>query len=105
MSKNGPVAGGAFMDPPMTSVYDIGWLGGDYTSLLTPIIPDPSIDGTSCTPEPECYSVPPMSDFRAGTWTAYGGVPEPSTWAMMLLGFGGLAYAGYRRTRAIAAHP
>jgi hypothetical protein len=23
--------------------------------------------------------------------------PEPSTWAMMLLGFGGLAYTGYRR--------
>lgn len=26
-------------------------------------------------------------------------VPEPSTWAMMLLGFAGLGYAGYRRTR------
>jgi PEP-CTERM motif len=24
-------------------------------------------------------------------------VPEPSTWAMMLLGFMGLGYAGYRR--------
>jgi hypothetical protein len=28
------------------------------------------------------------------------GVPEPSTWAMMLLGFASLAYAGYRRARA-----
>ena len=27
------------------------------------------------------------------------GVPEPSTWAMMLLGFGGLGFAGYRRSR------
>jgi hypothetical protein len=26
-------------------------------------------------------------------------VPEPSTWAMLLLGFAGLGYAGYRRTR------
>jgi hypothetical protein len=26
-------------------------------------------------------------------------VPEPSTWAMMLIGFSGLAIAGYRRTR------
>jgi hypothetical protein len=26
-------------------------------------------------------------------------VPEPSTWAMMLLGFAGLGYAGYRRAR------
>ena len=27
-------------------------------------------------------------------------IPEPSTWAMMLLGFAGLAFAGYRRARA-----
>ena len=26
-------------------------------------------------------------------------VPEPSTWAMMLIGFAGLGYAGYRQTR------
>jgi hypothetical protein len=25
--------------------------------------------------------------------------PEPSTWAMMLIGFAGLGYAGYRQTR------
>jgi hypothetical protein len=29
--------------------------------------------------------------------------PEPSTWAMMLLGFAGLAFAGYRRSRKVAA--
>jgi hypothetical protein len=28
------------------------------------------------------------------------GRPEPSTWAMMLLGFMGLGYVGYRRARA-----
>ena len=26
-------------------------------------------------------------------------VPEPSTWAMMLLGFAGLGFAGYRQMR------
>jgi Protein of unknown function (DUF642)/PEP-CTERM motif len=31
--------------------------------------------------------------------TSPGGVPEPSTWAMMLVGFAGLGYAGYRRAR------
>jgi hypothetical protein len=33
-------------------------------------------------------------DFGVG-----GAVPEPSTWAMMLLGFAGLGFAGYRRAR------
>jgi PEP-CTERM motif len=30
-------------------------------------------------------------------------VPEPSTWAMMLLGFAGLAYAGFRKTKGARA--
>lgn len=30
-------------------------------------------------------------------------VPEPSTWAMMLVGFAGLGYAGYRRARGTGA--
>jgi hypothetical protein len=32
-------------------------------------------------------------------------VPEPSTWAMMLLGFAGLGYAGFRSTRARRSIP
>jgi hypothetical protein len=32
-------------------------------------------------------------------------VPEPSTWAMMLLGFGGLGFAGWRAKRKSAALP
>jgi hypothetical protein len=31
------------------------------------------------------------------------GIPEASTWAMMLLGFAGLGYAGYRARRTVAA--
>jgi hypothetical protein len=32
-----------------------------------------------------------------------GSVPEPSTWAMMLLGFAGLGFAGYRGRNALLA--
>jgi PEP-CTERM motif len=32
-------------------------------------------------------------------------VPEPSTWAMMLLGFAGLGYAGYRETKRARFQP
>jgi unsaturated chondroitin disaccharide hydrolase len=39
-------------------------------------------------------------------WVLYGPtVPEPSTWAMMLLGFAGLGFAGIRRARADRALP
>jgi PEP-CTERM motif len=31
--------------------------------------------------------------------TAAGAVPEPTTWAMMLIGFAGLGFAGYRASR------
>jgi hypothetical protein len=31
-------------------------------------------------------------------------VPETSTWAMMLLGFAGFGYVGYRRHGAFSAH-
>jgi PEP-CTERM motif len=35
----------------------------------------------------------------SGSFVFGGAVPEPSTWAMMLLGFAGLGYAGHRRAR------
>jgi hypothetical protein len=46
-------------------------------------------------------------DYVPGGVTA-SVVPEPSTWGMMLLGFAGVGYAGYRRARAgratVSAH-
>ena len=41
-------------------------------------------------------------------WVLYSpepAVPEPSTWAMMLVGFAGLGFAGYRRARVAAQYP
>jgi hypothetical protein len=33
------------------------------------------------------------------TVTLAGAVPEPSTWAMMILGFAGIGFMGYRLSR------
>jgi hypothetical protein len=53
------------------------------------------ITPTSTAPERELFT------FNNAFITAsiQTGVPEPSTWAMMLLGFAGLGYAGYRKAR------
>jgi hypothetical protein len=44
------------------------------------------------------WTNPVYEDYYAVT-VGTSPIPEPSTWAMMLLGFVGLGYAGYRRAR------
>jgi len=45
------------------------------------------------------YSGFSINDLSAPT----AAVPEPSTWGMLLLGFAGLGFIGYRRTRKMAS--
>ena len=58
--------------------------------------------GKSVTPQtiadPSFQNVP-----ESGVQVIAGVVPEPSTWAMMLLGFAGLGFAGYRASRKTTA--
>ena len=57
----------------------------------------PNVDGPERT----------LFDFSNGESilaTIQTGVPEPSTWAMLVVGFGSLGFAGYRRgARPLAA--
>jgi hypothetical protein len=39
------------------------------------------------------------SIVTSGSITAVAAVPEPSTWAMMILGFAGVSFMAYRRSR------
>jgi hypothetical protein len=41
--------------------------------------------------------------FAGTTYTAVAAVPEPSTWAMMILGFAGIGFMAYRRRNQTAA--
>jgi PEP-CTERM motif len=44
-----------------------------------------------------------LEPFNAAFSLSGSVVPEPSTWAMMLLGSAGLGFAGYRQTRKASA--
>jgi hypothetical protein len=56
--------------------------------------------------DPITIGLPPGVTFTSASGqflTATGGVPETSTWAMALLGFAGLGYAGWRARRGASA--
>ena len=46
-------------------------------------------------------SLPPLATGVGPILVEAVAVPEPATWAMMLLGFAGLGFAGHRRARAV----
>jgi probable HAF family extracellular repeat protein len=66
------------------SVIDLGGLPGAMESVADSINNVGQVVGYSGTPIEPPPPPPPIP------------VPETSTWAMMLLGFAGLAFAGYR---------
>jgi PEP-CTERM motif len=65
----------------------IGWSGGPITTLQFEVT---AVTGGNTT------------DFAIGT-VSLASVPEPSTWAMMMLGFAGLGFARYRAARRTAS--
>jgi hypothetical protein len=69
----------------------------DFFLVWTPVssVPDVFAYATSNT-----QAVFEGTNFTQFNVTAATPVPEPSTWAMMLVGFAGLGYAGYRRRSA-----
>ena len=59
--------------------------------------------GDTSLPTGEKFSVfdGPVAGLRYGG-VAFAAAPEPSTWAMLLLGFGGLGFVGYRKRSALS---
>jgi hypothetical protein len=88
---------------------------GEFGTLTVATLPGPN---GSCFAQLNIYctnvNVNPLSPYPAlhpggvleitstgEIWTGQNVIPEPSTWAMMLVGFAGLGLAGYRRAKAL----
>ena len=82
---------------------------GGFTDVVDPCWTGTSTDpnsGTECnTPDSYLFwdGVHPTAVAQSlvanAAFDAIGGVPEPSTWAMTLIGFAGLGFAGYRKSK------
>ena len=72
---------------------------GVTAELQGQIVGDPQLQFTDVTVSPDQLATGGL----VGAEAAAGVVPEPSTWAMIMLGFAGLGLMGYRTKRASAA--
>jgi hypothetical protein len=71
-------------------------VGGDMVNIF-------SFFGQGTPPTGNAYAeLSTLGGFGVGTFTLTA-VPEPATWAMMLIGFAGLGVAGYRASQKRAA--
>jgi len=81
-----------------------------FTHLATLFVDSFAHNGIGAISDPGLFSMTEQAVFtltpfaqlvnRGQTEVKVTAVPEPSTWAMLLLGFVGLGYAGFRKARA-----
>jgi hypothetical protein len=65
----------------------------NFNSVIGPNVGDQATVGANNFPPGTAFAL----NHTAGEFTIAAAVPEPSTWAMMILGFCGLGFVAYRR--------
>ena len=76
---------------------------GDNGADPNEIVKITDVLGDTSLPTNESFSVfdGPQAGLRFGG-VAFAAAPEPSTWAMLLIGFAGLGFAGYRKRSTLS---
>jgi len=89
---------GSFIYPASNSLLDIR-LGGQDTLLISIDLDNGTVSNVS-TYGPICgHRCAAFVSDGHGTISAISAIPEPSTWAMMILGFAGIGFMAYRKRR------
>jgi hypothetical protein len=79
-------------------VYNNGAGADDFTHDIAPGTSNSNFTFNVAEASVGYFQVVNVDGVLANVPGVSSSVPEPSTWALMLLGFAGLGYAGYRRT-------
>ena len=99
------------VDTQALGVNDLGWIVGDYTLADGDMFGFVDKGGAFTTIDPFGSTAVTANGINDkgnivgfytnadGSTMGFATVPEPSTWAMMLLGFVGLGFLGYRKAR------
>jgi PEP-CTERM motif len=89
--------------PGTVAIYVLGdWTPGTFGGVTSGSY-DSSFTISFTETPPGSGSLSDSATFSSPPAAPPGTVPEPSTWAMMLIGFAGLGFAGYRASRKGAA--
>jgi hypothetical protein len=86
---------GTYTSPTITSVVE----GVSYTSPILPV----TFTAPYSLTEETTYTLRPQGFLIDRSQTVVLGIPETSTWTMMLAGFAAIGFAGYRSSRKRAA--
>ena len=95
---------GATFSNPTNNGTGVGRHGGQEIISFGDVLPllagtNTLVFSYTSLPRPGHYGFQGLSDEGWGIQNVTTSIPEPSTWAMMLLSFASLGFAGYRSTR------
>jgi hypothetical protein len=79
-----------------SKTFTINWSGPTFETFNWAGVTTVSTDTLGTPPASYVFDDLTVSGISKGTSSA---APEPSTWAMLLIGFAGLGFAGYRASR------